>query len=671
MNFGKNKKEEKFYFTYPQEENADWDYARNKFFLLKRAQGCWSSSIFSVNVGDYLLPNRDYPHQGLLCKVDGTYTKFIDAVMFKLQDGDGTVDLNPTKVEVSPWKVIYFYNSEEVELKVEYFIPKTQEKNKLGACVKFNINSTNEKNWKLIVSPLVDIRGLKEESEKDHKLQENDENLKITKGNKEILFGPVEDFQEEREELDWKYKLDSGERKIEENKVFFKEENKTPSTLGKFTYKLKNELKLGIVCGKEVDKEDLNLVLSKDEKEDIKQSEDILEKFSLDAGGLEEKFYRPRILTLEKFSTWENNLKIPEAGEWWFKQVWFRDLFESILHNMEFYRKVKGDEWLEKVFNWAGMFLKEGVMANKPMKNNISYSSLDASFLYLIAMSEFYEKAGDKEFRKKIMKMFESVMGSFDDKEELISCKANYSWLDSKFKGKSTRIPAEWEVDKKEEFLLPEVNALWIKAMEKYNKICGREVKIKKLWEKWRETFWNEDKEFPYQIVYRKNGKELKDETESSVGITSVAILMDHFYGNEILEAWKTAKEKLLVKRMPAFFEKKEMPFGLIVKNTNKKVYLNDEQYHEAVIWPRDIPYLFKILRKLGKESIIRDICLNLLDHQMSEGAIFYNHELFSLPEGNNPSEEMALSGNPVPVKNPAQLWSHFLLPLKRSKQNS
>jgi len=42
----------------------------------------------------------------------------------------------------------------------------------------------------------------------------------------------------------------------------------------------------------------------------------------------------------------------------------------------------------------------------------------------------------------------------------------------------------------------------------------------------------------------------------------------------------------------------------------------------------------------------------------MTEGAIFYNHELFSRPVGNNPYQNMYTSMNPVPVKNPLQFWS-------------
>jgi hypothetical protein len=48
----------------------------------------------------------------------------------------------------------------------------------------------------------------------------------------------------------------------------------------------------------------------------------------------------------------------------------------------------------------------------------------------------------------------------------------------------------------------------------------------------------------------------------------------------------------------------------------------------------------------------------------MSEGAVFYNHELFSRPAGNNPCPDPHTHLNPVPVKNPIQFWSQWCDPV-------
>ena len=50
----------------------------------------------------------------------------------------------------------------------------------------------------------------------------------------------------------------------------------------------------------------------------------------------------------------------------------------------------------------------------------------------------------------------------------------------------------------------------------------------------------------------------------------------------------------------------------------------------------------------------------------MSEGALFYNQELFSRPCGNNPAPDERTRRNPVPVKNPIQFWSQWCDPYIR-----
>lgn len=661
--FDKNHDAEDFYFEYPQDENPDWDYARNRSFVLKRKQGTWTSSLFSVDFEDFTTPNRDYPQQGLLCRIDGNYVKFLDSLLFKIEDRDGAVDLEPLKVRISPWKVVYSYRSEEVDVQVEYYLAKTNWNGKIGGWVNFKVDSS--KRVRLTISPLVDVRELGEESPDPSEYDLSDESgvMKVSKGGREILLGPSDELKEGVRRTDWTYKLDSGDRRIENGYVLFKDDEKNPVKFGNLEYELegKEEIKIGIVCGKDVKGGDLKKILDKDEDVDVDRANEILETFGLgEDGNLAGRFLKSRLVSLDKFGIEENDLEVPEAGEWWFKDVWFRDLFESLYHDMDFYMKTRGKDWLKKILKWARMFLEKNVMANKTSKGDLTHNSMGATFLYLICLAEFYEKTSDEGFRKTTKKIFDSVLSHFADMEELIRCRANYSWMDSKWEGKPTRIPEKWDVEKGDRFFLPEVNALWIKVLKKFNNICGRDVKVKKLWSKWKETFWNEDKSLPYQIVYKDGTRELKDPTGSSAGIMSMSLLLDHFRGDEVLMAWKNIKEELLVKRKPVFFEKKEMPFGVLVKNSRKRIYLNDEQYHEATVWPRDLPYLFDLLEKIGREDVIRKISINILDHQMSEGAIFYNHELFSLPEGNNP-HQMALSKNPVPVKNPVQLWSHFV----------
>jgi glycogen debranching enzyme len=67
---------------------------------------------------------------------------------------------------------------------------------------------------------------------------------------------------------------------------------------------------------------------------------------------------------------------------------------------------------------------------------------------------------------------------------------------------------------------------------------------------------------------------------------------------------------------------------------------------HECVVWPRDAPYLIRLLRRNREERLVKEIIRSNLNHQMKEGFLFYNSELFSQDNGI------------VPVKNLVQFWS-------------
>ncbi len=650
-------------FSYPQEEKPDWGYARNRSFVLKRPDTCWSSSLFSVTKDGFILPNRDHPQQGLLFRVGGEYTKFLDAPMFKLLSEGEEVNMEPAEVKLTPWKATYIYRSESTTLEVTYYLSPSGFDNKAGGWIKFNIDSSLE-DLELIVSPLVDIRKVGEESPdiSDYDISTDQGVLCVSKKGKELMIGGSESMMDHREQIQWGYKLGDGYREVADGEVRFKEEKRDPVKMGALTFELskRDEVKIGIACGKDLDRSDVEFFGGSDVRKDEENAREILERFDFSENDMEARFEKARLVAFPKFAVREGGIDIPGAGEWWFKDVWFRDLFESLYHEMDFYRELKGDEWIKKVLTWARIYLKDGIMAVKADDNDPAYNSIDAALLYLLCAAKYYEKTGDENFRENMKKTFDSVVESLGEDDGLVRCGPEYSWMDSVVDGRATRIPDSWDVEDEAEYLLPEVNAMWIRVLEEYNKIYGADENVKKAWNSFKETFWDDKKGFVYHIVYRDGDEEKKDSTESSAAVVSLALLKDYFFGYELLDAWKTVKERLLVYRKPLYFDENHIPFGILTRNSKKRVYMGDAEYHEAVMWPRDSTYLFEILEKIGRTGIKKEITKNMLDHQMSEGAIFYNHELFSLPEGKNPCET-SLSSNPVPVKNPIQLWSHFL----------
>lgn len=657
-------------FNYSPEENPDWDHARNRFFSLKRKQGCWSSSLFSATYKGFTTYNRDFPYQGILCRLEDSYYKFIDSFLFKLVDETGELNLTPTRVEVSPWSSTYFYqvgSKSKTVLAVKNYLSKSESK-KLSGYLQFELKSKSEQSINLVVSPLLDIRQIYQNSPKreDYSYQ-NYRVLKVFQGKASMIIGPNKNFNEVRDSIKWNYKLGDGERTKKKKVICFKSKKRRPIRIGNLTYKLKNNIKkkVGFVCGIDPTVKDLNNAMRQSPKKEKENTEKLRQKFSLENSDLIEQFDQEeetikeaiiaRIKTLDSFGKEVKNLTMPEAGEWWFKDVWARDLFESIFHSMKAYRKIKGDDWIRNVLLWSHKFIRKGVMANKlELEGDNSYKSLDGTFVYLLTLLKFMERTGRDEKLERITSL---VLNESFPEEELIKCKANYSWVDSVWNGKATRIPKNWEDKPEKEYLLPEVNALRLKALDRYNKIIEDKYHLDNLFKRYKSIFWNNEAKFIYQIV-GPSGK--KDETASSVGVVSLSLLDTFFSKEELEQAWKTIQDNLMVYREPEILKGDRLPFGVMVKNSEERVFYNDRQYHDSTVWLRDIPYLVNFLKKINRADIANKILKNSLDHMISESAVLYNQELFSPPEGENPSPG-STPENPVPVKNPIQLWSHFV----------
>jgi hypothetical protein len=144
-----------------------------------------------------------------------------------------------------------------------------------------------------------------------------------------------------------------------------------------------------------------------------------------------------------------------------------------------------------------------------------------------------------------------------------------------------------------------------------------------------------------------------KSDMHCSASIYSAALVPELFSDEEI--------SKLISKFETSLVYRKRKLFGMLVRNSNHRIFLGDDEYHEAVIWPRESPGLFRLLTRI-KDSRAPEILESNLEHQMEEGAMFYSHELFSLPEGENSAPNADLL-SPVPVRNPAQFWSQWVAP--------
>jgi hypothetical protein len=351
-----------------------------------------------------------------------------------------------------------------------------------------------------------------------------------------------------------------------------------------------------------------------------------------------------------------------------------------------------------------------------------SYNSSDATLLCLLVASRYLQATGDSEFARQVLpKAVQSIAcfresfgrGSardgpprLDPETGLLLSVPSHSWIDTRsqvvdyagwrFEGLPNRVSQRFVKDLYEAYhdrekvasllgspclFLPEINAQWIRALAGVIEMIGllgeppgQETEggslsrdsLQRLWAQARESFktvfWNPAKRFLFNAV--DETRRIADEIECEAAVTAASMLERTVFTDEELHAiWSHAERSLLVFRTLQRYGSHSAPFGLLTRNEDQRVYYSDGQYHGDVVWPRSTPYLVRLLRLLGDTETARALLINNLDHQMTEGAIFYNQELLSRPCGNNPRPCEPTAGNPVPVKNPIQFWSQWCDP--------
>ncbi len=632
-------------WEYQPLENPDWDYARNLFTVLKRPQATWSQSVFSARHENFIAPNRDYRYQGLCAFSRDEYWKFLDAVFFGIKG----VRLEPKKVIASPWSHAYRYSGDGVDVDVSYFLCSDL-KEGIAAKVVFDVRNSFMK--ELIIKPLVDIRNVCSDSNPEQtEVKIIKDCLVSSQGRNRIsFFVKGSSIFASKDTLSWRYKLGSGFRENTSQGIKFVSEWARPVFVGEIHKSIEGNQRVSLLINCNRNGVDF------DENEERSYVNQIAKKFNC------KKEVLARIVSLDSFGVLENGLIIPEAGDFWFRKVWLRDLLESLINNFHTYVKLD-EKKMGEMMSWLlkQQDKKTGMFPN--FKND--YNAADTSLLFFILAEKYLKEFKDKTMERKILESFNLVLKKLSENKagnnpfihnHLLYCLPWYSWTDSRvpITGRmvSTRIPVNWinneSIDElSKPVLLPEINAMFIRFL-KAGDLLGRDTEelYKKAVEKYRKTFLNDS--FLYSMV----ANDKKDPTESSIALVSSVLLYNHVFDKKDLERMWPHVERLLVRREGKLF-------GMLCRNLGERAYYNDHQYHGAVVWPRDTPYLIKYLRIIGKNDLAKEILESNLEHQMKEGAIFYSNELFSLPEGRNPSPTETCS-NPIPIKNPVQLWSNF-----------
>ncbi|MCS7098152.1 MAG: hypothetical protein NZ922_04165 [Candidatus Methanomethyliaceae archaeon] len=604
------------YYEVQAVEDEDWDYARNKQIVLKSALGEWSSSVFSsevfVNGERFIGPNRDYPFQGLITFYDGKILKLIDGIFFSLDRGLGE------KVLVGSYDVRYIYPNLEVTFGFN------------EECFRISFNKENCRILLLF----------------EDYMRYNIMNdwIVVNLNNLNFNFGPFDHIEKVNYHTEWIYKLGCGFRYRDcDGSIRFIRERR--NLFAPFICTLRGNL--------------LKIYINNlRDPWNIRESNWInkLIFFNEVVGEL----IKYRLSTLRCFGLNIDGIWFPEAGCWWFRSPWIRDALEGILSNFQIYTRIFG--WEDKVRRLT-IFLLELLKRNKGLPNFLGgiEESADSPPLLLYLSSKLGINA-DKlalEILKEMEKREISENGKPILKDGLIACIPYQSWTDSRIDGRAYRIPEGWKDWNLPKYLLPEVNGYWIMALRTLYKATGNK-NIKEILEEmeleFRRKFWNGD--FISDIIDMENN--LKSNEITSMGLVGLSSTIHLFNEEELILAFKNLKP-LMVYRTMKILGNQTLPFGIAI--TQKiSPYFGDEEYHKSTIWPRDIPYLIKFLEIINREEDINGILLNSLDHMVSEGALFYINEIFGHAVGKNPSPK-GINMNPIPLKNPAQYWSHWCDP--------
>jgi glycogen debranching enzyme len=351
------------------------------------------------------------------------------------------------------------------------------------------------------------------------------------------------------------------------------------------------------------------------------------------------------------------------------------------------------------------------------------YNSSDATLLCLIAAGRYCRQTRDGAVASTMLSSFVRILKTLSRdvpatedapprihaETGLLLSTPQHSWIDTRaltmsydghdLRGLPSRVSPRFVMDLSDgpvsvrevagclatpRFFLPEINAQWILALRAIlfdiapylgiGSSVGQQKDTAAALERSRrlleraqssflKVFWNDVSGCLHNAVFED--AVTRDEIISEPTITAAALLGTEIFPQDLLERiWRVTQAWLLVHRNLVRYGKERLPFGISTRHVDARIYYNDAEYHADVIWPRSTPYLLRLLMLLNERDIARQIVINNLDHQMSEGAIFYNHELFSKPSGNNPWAVEATCDNPVPVKNAIQFWSQWCDPV-------
>ncbi|MGC8969529.1 MAG: hypothetical protein ACP5LG_02920 [Conexivisphaera sp.] len=645
-------------------ENPDWGFARNLQVILKDDLLEYSTSVFDAPIpgprGQLHGANRDFSWQGLLAgPVGNRIYKVIDGIYYAPLSGE---PLSPLSVRSWRTSVQYLYSDPDdrtykvdVSLRIE------------GGTGRLAVRASRP----TLFVPILDLRDAESGSTPE-------QSVEVGRGEATVRSDQVPlavrlrwngGSSELGLRINWWYKLGDGFRYVDGDVVRFAGHSRSvyaplaaESQDGRFDVEIPLPARArNPRCGSGLNESIAKLADS------LSAPPGVREAIAL------------RVNRLASFGVREDSLQYPEAGAMWFRRPWARDLVEGLRWNLVTYVEVLGcGEWLSSIVaSLLRSALEDG--GTRVLPGSREYASDAFPQLLNVAVSAA-SLLGSAEMLRSAAKVAEAASASLLGegfsgcrlRDGMVLCPANSSWIDVvRPLGDSAwpdRLPIEWvgSSDPAGLYALVEVNALYI---ESYSRLAqalrasGERVParvaglLEELTDGYRRHFYAPGR-LPPLTHDPSTGR--SDGTRGSPAVEAMAVLRGLIYSPEDLSgAWSQVEGMIWSRRMIVLGDG-AAPFGIVARDVERRPYLGDAEYHGYVLWPRDTPYLLELMEALSMDT--SGVLVNNLDHMLAEGAIGYASELFSAPLGGNPSPS-GESGNPVPVKNPAQYWSHWCDP--------
>lgn len=708
--------------SFPPTDNPDWDHARTRRLALRAPEVEWSQACITERWEDgfYYLRN-DFSYEGLLSLVHDEDWKFLDRLGFQVRLGGEPVEWEPASVTASPEHVVFTYSGAGGQLEVTYTLVEQPAGSAL--IVEFRLNDAGEGEPVLLLKPVLDIRHMYEPSApKRHKVRHK-EAYRFTVSNFQHWLGIGADrdfeFVPGQEVVDLTYHLGHGEREWQDGQIRFKSEQYKGFVPGHLELPLGEPLAVAFLPGEDEESVMVGLDELTEEWRPLMAAQSARLKGYFDRFTRVSPDVVHRVYAMaEKFGMPVEDTRVPESGGWWFRTPWFRSAFEGYLHNHKTLQALGKAEQIEANIRLALKYQDPdtGRLPNRPprQKGDLErwsrfgrlpadyYPDAESALFMFVLLDEILPTAQDPELAEEAWKAFKLLFGHLKQsrlnvrqgnpvllENGLLLTLPSHSWLN----GKRTvwaegitvtdlpiRVPYNWQVQdllqlrdshytwdnyQYPTYYLPEVNAYWLRSLKLAEELSmrfedeelGEEIRQVRQMAKMRykSLFWNAQGHNLYNLVTLEHRT---DGTACAAAVEAAALLGETVFSRQELEyIWVTARGKLLAKRLIAG---EPAAFGLMAKDSSERVFYNNQQYHEAVIWPRVTPYLIRLLRMLGQQATVQELLKTNLGHQMDEAAVFYSNEMLSLPEGENPFPEPETEKNPVPVKNPIQWWSQW-----------